>query len=135
MNNLPGKSTYISKFNPDGKDSHHHLLKSANRSRAAVPFPVKLVYKCATNRKARSSGLLCPELELSGASQLSFGPRYQYWDELSGVHLVLTRIPAQKRYFCAGAPGARQRHFTDRSVSDGLWTGSWASYFIKRIFV
>ena len=27
--------------------------------------------------------------------QLSFGPRYQYRDELAGVHLVLTKIPAK----------------------------------------
>ena len=64
-------------------------------------------------------------------SQPSSGRIYQYWAELAGLHLVPTRMPAKKRDFCGRAPQAQHRQFTGMSVSVGLWTGSWASYFIK----
>jgi hypothetical protein len=42
---------------------------------------------------------------MSVVSQLSSGPRYQYWAELAGLHLVPTKMPKKKRDFCGGALG------------------------------
>ena len=51
----------------------------------------------------------------------------------AGVHLVRTEMQEKKCDFCGGAPVSQQRPFTDWSISDGLWTRSFASSFMKRI--